>query len=142
MSVPKDAERSADRAIWAALDAALDVWEDVDMQDVRLRSLELSDQFISQVETRCPDLKLETPREHIQRGSQVSFSHPEGYAIMQALIARGVIGDFRAPNILRFGFTPLYIGREDVDAAVAILEEILVNRQWYRAEFKMRAKVT
>jgi kynureninase len=76
------------------------------------------------------------------RGSQVSFRHPEGYAIMQALIARGVIGDFRAPDILRFGFTPLYTTFDDVEGAVAILAEIMATDAWDRPEFKTRARVT
>ncbi|WP_294924942.1 kynureninase [uncultured Paracoccus sp.] len=126
----------------AALDAALDVWDGVDMGDIRARSLELGDLFIAGVEARCPDLKLATPRAHDQRGSQVSFTHPEGYAIMQALIAEGVIGDFRAPVTLRFGFTPLYLGHDDVNRAVDILARIMEERRWDRPEFKTRAKVT
>ena len=126
----------------AALDAALDVWDGVDMDDIRARSLELGDLFIAGVEARCPDLKLATPRAHDQRGSQVSFTHPEGYAIMQALIAEGVIGDFRAPVTLRFGFTPLYLGHDDVNRAVDILARIMEERRWDRPEFKTRAKVT
>ena len=126
----------------AALEAALDVWDHVDIEDLRARSLELGDLFIAGVEAACPDLTLATPRTHAMRGSQVSFRHPEGYAIMQALISRGVIGDFRAPDILRFGFTPLYIGDADVAAAVSILSDIMKNRLWDRPEFKARAKVT
>jgi len=126
----------------AALEAALDVWDHVDIDDLRARSLELGDLFIAGVEAACPDLTLATPRSHDMRGSQVSFRHAEGYAIMQALIARGVIGDFRAPDILRFGFTPLYIGAAEVNGAVAILSDIMQNRLWDRPEFKARAKVT
>jgi kynureninase len=76
------------------------------------------------------------------RGSQVSFRHPEGYAIMQALIAEGVVGDFRAPDILRFGFTPLFIGPAEVDRAVEVLAGIMAAGTWDRPEFKMRARVT
>ena len=126
----------------AALDAALDVWDAVDLNDLRARSLALTDRFIAGVEATCPMLTLATPRRHAERGSQVSFRHPEGYAIMQALIARGVIGDFRAPDILRFGFTPLYIGEAEVDGAVAILAEIMASGAWDRPEFKTRARVT
>ncbi|MCZ8154119.1 MAG: kynureninase [Rhodobacteraceae bacterium] len=126
----------------AALEAAMDVWDQVDMADLRTRSLALTDRFIAGVEAACPDLTLATPRDHAQRGSQVSFRHPEGYAIMQALIAEGVIGDFRAPDILRFGFTPLFIGFDDVDRAVDILARIMATRTWDRPEFKTRAKVT
>ncbi|MFN3435752.1 MAG: kynureninase, partial [Sphingomonas sp.] len=98
--------------------------------------------FIAGVEAACPDLTLASPRKAAQRGSQVSFRHPEGYAIMQALIARGVIGDFRAPDILRFGFTPLYTSDADVQGAVTILSEIMATRAWDRPEFKARATVT
>ena len=126
----------------AALEAALDVWDGVDMADLRAASLALQDRFIAGVEAACPDLALATPRDHGSRGSQVSFRHAEGYAIMQALIAEGVIGDFRAPDILRFGFTPLYIGADEVDGAVAILSRIMATRGWDRPEFKARARVT
>ena len=126
----------------AALEAAMDVWDRVDMADLRARSLALTDRFIAGVEAACPDLTLATPRDHAMRGSQVSFRHAEGYAIMQALIAQGVIGDFRAPDILRFGFTPLYIGEAEVDRAVEILAAIMSSGSWDRPEFKTRAKVT
>ena len=126
----------------AALDAALDAWDKVDMADLRAASLALTDRFIAGVEAACADLTLVTPREHHLRGSQVSFAHPEGYAIMQTLIAAGVIGDFRAPDILRFGFTPLYIGAAEVDGAVAILGRIMATRSWDRPEFKRRSRVT
>ena len=76
------------------------------------------------------------------RGSQVSFRHPDGYAVMQALIARGVIGDFRAPDILRFGFAPLYVRHVDIWDAVAALKDVLATRAWDRPEFKVRAAVT
>lgn len=126
----------------AALEAALDVWEGVDMDDLRAASLALQDRFIKGVEAACPDLVLATPRDHAMRGSQVSFRHAEGYAIMQALIHEGVIGDFRAPDILRFGFTPLYLGAAEVDRAVEILSRIMATRGWDRPEFKARARVT
>lgn len=126
----------------AALDAALDVWDGVEVADVRARSLELTDAFIAGVEGACPELVLATPRAHEMRGSQVSFRHPEGYAIMQALIARGVIGDFRAPDILRFGFTPLFIGMAEVDAACAVIAEVMAGRLWDRPEYRTRGRVT
>ncbi|GGW23482.1 kynureninase [Gemmobacter lanyuensis] len=126
----------------AALEASLDIWDQVEMSEIRAASLALTDRFIAGVEAACPDLELATPRDHANRGSQVSFRHPEGYAIMQALIARGVIGDFRAPDILRFGFTPLFIGPEDVDAAVVILADVMANRLWDRPEYHARARVT
>ena len=126
----------------AALDAALDIWDAVDLDDLRATSLALTDRFIAGVEATCPDLTLATPRAHAERGSQVSFRHPQGYAIMQALIARGVIGDFRAPDILRFGFTPLYIGAAEVDGAVAILSQVMAERLWDQPEYRTRARVT
>ncbi len=126
----------------AALDAALDVWEGVDMGDLRAASLRLTDRFIAGVEAACPMLTLVTPRDHALRGSQVSFRHAEGYAIMQALIANGVVGDFRAPDILRFGFTPLFIDEADVDRAVAVLARVMAESLWDRPDYKRRAKVT
>jgi kynureninase len=126
----------------AALDAALDVWDMADMADVRARSIELSEAFIAGVEATCPMLTLASPRDPQARGSQVSFRHPQGYAVMQALIARGVIGDFRAPDILRFGFTPLYIGPDEVAQAVAVLADIMATGAWDRPEFHARARVT
>ena len=126
----------------AALDAALDVWEGVAMDDVRQMSLHLSDRFIAAVEARCPELELASPRDGQHRGSQVSFRHPQGYAIIQALIARGVVGDFRAPDILRFGLTPLYIGQGDIDAAVAILAEVLATRAWDTPRYRKHSLVT
>jgi kynureninase len=126
----------------AALEAALDVWDHADIVDVRAQSLALTDHFIDRVEAACPMLALATPRDHAKRGSQVSFRHPDSYAIMQALIARGVIGDFRSPDILRFGFTPLYISIHDVDAAVDILTDVMTNALWDDAKYKTRAKVT
>lgn len=126
----------------AVLDAALDAWEGVDMADVRRKSVALSELFIREVEARCPDLVLASPRDSASRGSQVSFRHPQGYAIMQALIARGVIGDFRAPDALRFGFTPLYIGEEEVLGAVSIMEDVLSKRSWDKPEYHRRGLVT
>ncbi|MBL8116728.1 MAG: kynureninase [Anaerolineae bacterium] len=127
-----------------ALECGVDVMLEADLQAMREKSLVMSDLFMRLVEEQCKgyDLKLVTPTERERRGSQVCLSHPEGYAMMQALIARGVIGDFRAPDILRFGFTPLYVGYEDIWKAVGILAEILETRAWDNAAFKARAKVT
>ncbi|MGR3756016.1 MAG: kynureninase [Tranquillimonas sp.] len=126
----------------AALDAALDVWDMVDMTALRERSVALSELLIAEMAARCPDLALASPRDPDERGSQVSFRHPQGYAIMQALIDRGVIGDFRAPDILRFGITPLYLGEADIRAAAETLEIVLKNRLWDRPEFLARKAVT
>ncbi len=126
----------------AALDAALDIWDGVDMRDVRACSVALSSRFIDQVEKHCPDLQLASPRDPAQRGSQVSFRFEHGYAAMQALIAQGVIGDFRAPDIMRFGLTPLYTDMQDVDHAAQTLGRVLDQRLWDRPEFRRRAAVT
>jgi len=126
----------------AALEASLDIWDLVDINDVREKSRELSDLFIELVESSCPDLKLASPRDSRQRGSQVSFQFQQGYAVMQALIEQGLIGDFRAPDIMRFGFTPLYIDAEDVQTAASIIEDVMVNRLWDNAEYFVQSPVT
>ncbi|GAA5065815.1 kynureninase [Roseibacterium beibuensis] len=124
------------------LEAALDAWDGVSMADVRAKSIALSDRFIAGVEAACPALTLASPRDPKQRGSQVSFRFAEGYAAMQALIARGVIGDFRAPDIMRFGFTPLYIGEAEVDAAVAHIAAVIDKGEYHKPEFQARQRVT
>ena len=125
-----------------ALEAALEIWEDVDMSDLRSASLALQDVFIHHVEARAPQLKLVSPRDGSQRGSQVSFSFAHGYAAIQALIARGVIGDFRAPDIMRFGFTPLYIDEADVIAAVDHIEIVMRDHLWDNPAYLTRKAVT
>ncbi|MDQ1900362.1 kynureninase [Paracoccus sp. WLY502] len=125
-----------------ALDAALDVWDDVGLADLRARSIELTEAFIAGVEAACPDVVLNSPRDPARRGSQVSFRHPQGYAVMQALIAAGVIGDFRAPDVLRFGFAPLYNDLDDVGRAVDALARILRDGSWNVERFQQRAAVT
>ena len=124
------------------LDAALDVWDDVSMADLRTASVALCETFIAEVERRCPMLELASPREAAVRGSQVSFGFAEGYAVVQALIDRGVIGDFRAPNIMRFGFTPLYIDGGDVIRAAEILEEVMESGAWQDPKYQVRSRVT
>jgi kynureninase len=125
-----------------ALEAALDVWDGVEMGDVRAASLALSKTFIREVEARCPGLTLASPRDGARRGSQVSFRFEHGYAAMRALIARGVVGDFRAPDIMRFGFTPLYLDEGDVLAAVDVLEAVVRDRLWDDPAHRERARVT
>ncbi len=126
----------------AALESALAVWDGLTMAQVRAACLDLSEQFITQVEARCPMLTLASPRDGSVRGSQVSFAFENGYAAMQAVIARGVIGDFRAPNIMRFGITPLYLDEADITAAVDVLDDVLNNRLWDRPEYHARNRVT
>lgn len=126
----------------AALEAAMDIWDSADIHQVRAKSIELTELFIKLVEQSCPGLTLATPRDPQTRGSQVSFRFADGYAVIQALISRGVIGDFRAPDIMRFGFTPLYIDETDVRGAVDILADIMATRQWDQPQFKTRSRVT
>ena len=124
------------------LEKSLDVFRDLDFHELREESIKLSDLFINMVERTCSDLHLESPLSSSERGSQVSFSHPSGYAIMQALIDRNIVGDFRAPNIIRFGITPLYISEEDIIQTVSVLEEILSNRLWDNPTYLNIKKVT
>jgi kynureninase len=125
----------------SALDAALDAYDGVDLAAVRAKADALFELFTSEVAARCPEFELLTPRDAGKRGTQVSLRHPEGYAIMQALIARGVIGDFRQPDIMRFGLTPLYLRFEDVFRAAEVLAEVMARRAWDREDFKRKAKV-
>ncbi|MCR9109085.1 kynureninase [Marivita sp. XM-24bin2] len=126
----------------AVLQEALSVWEGVDMGDLRAASMRLCDLFIAEVEAHCPALTLASPRDATQRGSQVSFAYEHGYAAMQALIERGVIGDFRAPDIMRFGFTPLYIDEEDVVKAVRVLQDVIDTEAWQDPRYQTRSRVT
>jgi kynureninase len=127
-----------------ALAGALEVWDDVDLNQLREKSLALTDLFIALVEEGCGPfgVTLAAPRERAMRGSQVSFRHTHGYEIMQALIERGVIGDFRNPDYMRFGFAPLYLSYTDVYAAARILHDILANSIWRASRFAMRGTVT
>ena len=126
----------------AALDTALDAFAGVDMAAVQAKSAALCDLFIAAVEAGCPQLELVTPRDYRRRGSQVSFRCEHGYAVMQALIERGVIGDFRAPDFVRFGFTPLYTSHADVVAAASALAEIIGRRVWDQGKYHARLPVT
>jgi kynureninase len=127
----------------AALDAGLETFDGIAMRDLAIKSRSLSQLFIDEVEARCGDeVRLASPRDSTQRGSHVVFAHPEAYAVMQALIARGVIGDFRAPDLMRFGFAPLYNSHAEIVRAAEILGGILATREWDQPRFKERAKVT
>ena len=127
----------------AALNAGLATFEGIAMADIEAKSRALSQLFIAEVEAHCGgEVQLASPRDAMQRGSHVVFAHPNGYAVMQALIARGVIGDFRAPDLMRFGFTPLYTRYTDVVRAAEILGDILQSGEWDQPCFKTRAKVT
>jgi kynureninase len=127
-----------------SLEAALEAFDDVDMQVLRQKSEALTDLFIKLVdqELSAYGFGLASPREAAQRGSQVALTHPEAYAIMQATIARGVIGDFRAPDILRFGFASLYVGFADVWHTIAHLKAVMTTGEWQAPQFMQRKAVT
>ena len=126
----------------AALDASLDIWDQVDMDALRAASIALTEQFIAGIEARCPMLTLASPRDPHQRGSQVSFAFPDGYAAMQACIAHNVVGDFRAPDIMRFGFCPLFIDAGDVHTAVDVIADVMGNALWDDPVYKQVSRVT
>ncbi|MDP5086536.1 MAG: kynureninase [Yoonia sp.] len=126
----------------AALDAALDIWDQVDMTALRRASVALTEQFIVGIEATCPMLTLASPRDPAKRGSQVCFAFENGYAAMQACIAQNVVGDFRAPDIMRFGFTPLFIDAGDVDRAIAVISKVMNERLWDDPAFKQVSRVT
>ena len=127
-----------------ALEEGVALMLDADMEEIRRKSILLTETFIALVEQECSGhgFSLASPRESSRRGSQVCLRHPDGYAIVQALIGRGVIGDFREPDILRFGFAPLYIGFRDVWSAVSVLSDVMEGGDWDRPEYKIRAAVT
>jgi len=128
----------------AALEAGLDLQLEADPAAVEAKGQSLCRLFIDLVETRCAGhgLALTGPRDMARRGLHVSFAHPDGYALVQALIARGVIGDFRDPDIARFGFSPLYLSHAEVWDAVEILREVLETRAFEAPEFRTRSAVT
>ncbi len=127
----------------AALDGALDVWDRTSMQEVRAKSLAMTDLFMDLVDERLPGVfEHVTPKEHDRRGSQVALRHPEGYGIIQSLIEVGVIGDFRAPDICRFGFTPLYLRFVDLYDAVDRLEQVMESKSYLDPRFAVRNAVT
>jgi kynureninase len=128
----------------AALEVGVEIMARADMEQVRAKSKKMGDLFLRLVDETCDGLGLTPagPRDSGKRGSQVSLRHAQGYPIMQALIAENVIGDFRAPDILRFGFTPLYLRYVDVWDAAMVLKRILESGAWQRPEFQKRQLVT
>jgi len=132
-------------ALECGVDTVLAAEDHGGMAALRAKSLAMTRAFTALVETRCAGhgLTLASPRDDALRGSQVCFAHPtHGYAMVQALIARGVVGDFRAPDILRFGFTPLYTRFVDVWDSVEHLRQVLDNEEWREARFTQKAAVT
>jgi len=127
----------------AAMEGALSVWDRVSMDQVRAKSLAMTDLFMALVEERLPGVfEVVTPREHTKRGSQVALRHDHGYAVIQALIERGVIGDFRAPDVCRFGFTPLYLRYVDVYDAVEHIVGVMTDETFLESRFALRNAVT
>lgn len=126
----------------SVLQEALKAWEGVEMADLRAASQRLSELFIAEVEARCPMLTLASPRDADARGSQVSFAFEHGYAAMQAVIDKGVIGDFRAPDIMRFGFTPLYLDEADIVEAATRIEAVMTGELWREAKYQVKSRVT
>jgi kynureninase len=125
---------------FAGLLASLELWEEVDLHQVRAKSLALAELAIARGDLL--GLDLATPREAELRGSHVTFRHPDGYAIVQALIERGIIGDFRTPDHMRFGLTPLYTTYCDVWDAMDAMAEILASQSWRAERFARRGIVT
>ena len=126
----------------AALDAALDAWEGVSIDDVRAQSVALSELFIGEVERRCPEFELVSPRSALQRGSQVSLRFADACPFMQVLIDRGVIADFRPPDVMRFGIAPLYLDSGDIVRAAGVMEAVLAERSWDRPPNRQTKAVT
>jgi kynureninase len=128
----------------AALEVGVDLMLQAPMAELRAKSVRLADVFLALVAQECAGHGFVplTPADGSRRGSQVSFAHPDGYAIMQALIERGVIGDFRAPDVLRFGLAPLYVRYTDMWDAVSVLREVMRSGTWRDARFQARRGVT
>tara|TARA_Y100001949_G_scaffold121148_1_gene103058 strand:- start:650 stop:1897 length:1248 start_codon:yes stop_codon:yes gene_type:complete len=129
---------------YKAIESGLTVFEQVSMNVVREKSIKLSEMFIQLMQQECIKFGFElfSPRNAEQRGSQVSFTHGNGFSIMQTLISHSVVGDFRQPNILRFGFSPLYMRFKDVWDAVICLREIMQTKEWQSEQFNKRGYVT
>ena len=126
----------------AALESGVESFEGVGMDALWAKSVALFDLFADRAAERCPGLECISPREPERRGSHISFRHPNAFELCQALIEEGVIGDFRAPDVARFGLTPLYLGYEDVFRAVEIMADILESGRWRDPRFAVRGRVT
>lgn len=129
---------------FSALESGLATFEKTSIQAIRKKSKSMTDVFIKLMEQECSNFgfQLLSPKNASVRGSEVSYSHPDGFAIIQALIAQGVIGDFRTPNIARFGFAPLYLRYLDVWKMVECLKGIMESKEWDQPQFKQRGAVT
>ncbi|MEO7378849.1 MAG: kynureninase [Sphingomicrobium sp.] len=126
----------------AALEAGLASFDGVAMADLAAKSRALGELLRTEIEARCPELVLASPTDPFMRGSHLVFAHPNAYALMQALIERGVVGDYREPDLVRFGFTPLYTGYEDIVRAASIIADVMATREWEKPRFQARSRVT
>ncbi len=124
------------------LQQALNIWQGINLNEVRKRSILLSELFIDEVESRCPMLNLASPRPPERRGSQVSFSFSNAYSVVQALLDRGLIGDFREPDIMRFGITPLFLDENDMVRAAQTIEQVMNDETWRQPKYEVRNTVT
>jgi kynureninase len=128
----------------ATLEAGLDLWSQIDLSLVRAKSIVMSECFIRIIESRLGDstLKLASPRDAAQRGSHVAFQHPHGYEVIQAMAEQGVIGDFREPDLIRFGIAPLYLRFTDVWFTANMLSDVVQTGSWDQPRYRQRAAVT
>lgn len=128
----------------AALEVGVDLMLEADMAELRAKSVAMGALFAERMAPLCDrfGFTLASPADPADRGSQISYAHPQAYPIMQAMIASGVVGDFRAPDVLRFGLTPLYTSFAEIEAAVAAIAEVMESNAWDRSEFKVRSAVT
>ena len=129
---------------YKAVESALDIFDEISLEQVREKSIQLSELFIKLIQQECGDFGFElfSPIDAAHRGSQISYKHENAYPIMQSLISRGIIGDYREPNILRFGISPLYMRYEDVWSAIICLKNIMQSNEWDSSNFKIRNYVT
>ena len=129
---------------YKAVESALDIFDEISLEQVREKSIQLSELFIKLIKQECGDFGFElfSPIDAALRGSQISYKHENAYPIMQSLISRGIIGDYREPNILRFGISPLYMRYEDVWSAIICLKNIMQSNEWDSSNFKIRNYVT
>jgi kynureninase len=125
-----------------ALESGVDLFLEVDRAALFEKAARLFELFAARAAERCPSLQLLTPREAGRRGSHIAFAHPQAHALVQALAARGILGDFRPPDVARFGLTPLYLRFLDVWETVEALAEVLDTGAWRDPRYAVRARVT
>ena len=129
---------------YKAIESGLEIFKDLSIIEIREKSIKLSEMFIQLMQQECTEFgfTLFSPKNSEQRGSQISFLHENAYSIIQALISHGIIGDYREPNVMRFGISPLYMRFEDVWNAITCLREIMQTGEWQSEKFKNKNYVT